>query len=127
MSEKSMNLNDAQRLIERLSNDTLPDSAPWRQRAAMLVSSLLPVLAWPGPEGRQIDRETVLDIERLIARANLRSGNFADIAWEGLRHYLDRVPGLGRDANGTVLVSGTASIESIREHHGYVTMQLHLW
>lgn len=119
-----MQLTDAQQSIEALSEDVTPGEAEWRTRAVRLLAALLPVLAWPGATAIRGDRESLLDLDELIARANLRTGGLADLAWEGVRNYLATIPGLHREPTGAIVFSGNVSPESVREHLGYLTMQV---
>ncbi|HDR9133249.1 hypothetical protein KDX16_31050 [Burkholderia vietnamiensis] len=118
-----MNLSDAQQSIETLSMDGTPGVSEWNARAVRLLAALLPVLAWPGTAAMRGDSESLLDFDEMIARANLRTGDLIDLAWEGVRNYLATVPGLYRDPTGAIAVSGSSTLESAREHLGYLTMQ----
>lgn len=67
---------------------------------------------------------SLLEIDELIHRANVRGDGFWDFAWDGVRSYLATVPGLSMNDSGQIVLSGSTTKPQIEEHHGYVAMLL---
>lgn len=119
-----ISLSEAQNSLLRLQKEIAETkrSDYWRERAAIFLTVLLPILAWPDPRCLRGDASGLMDLEELISRANDHSDSFSDFAWSPMCDFLSYLPGFEMNKDRVIVCN--SSIEMEKEHFGYMTMQL---
>lgn len=119
-------------MLVSLMPDSEGDNAMWKERAVSLASAMMPVLTW-----KRDNQELPLSVR--ILRDNLSLNNVVKLARdeavperlrEGMRGYLDTLPGFVHDAwddNGQVKPpeggGPPPDTQTASQQHGYLAMQ----
>lgn len=119
-------------MLVSLMPDSEGDNAMWSERAISLVSAMMPVLTW-----KRDNQELALSVR--VLRDNLSLNNVVKLARdevvperlrEGMRGYLDTLPGFVQDAwddNGQVKKpeggGPPPDTQTASQQHGYLAMQ----
>lgn len=119
-------------MLVSLMPDSEGDNAMWKERAVSLASALMPILTW-----KRDNQEYPLSVR--VLRDNLSLGNVVRLARdevvperlrEGLKGYLDTLPGFVNEAwddNGKVKTpeggGPPPDTQTASQQHGYLAMQ----
>ncbi|MDH5723225.1 MAG: TraM recognition domain-containing protein, partial [Alphaproteobacteria bacterium] len=108
------------------------DNAMWKERAVSLVGAMMPILTW-----KRDNQEIPMSVRTIRDNLSLnnviklaRDEDVPEVTREGLRGYLDTLPGFIHDAyddNGNVKPPGPDTpqynTETASQQHGFLAMQ----